>query len=111
LDSDETLETDLLVAAAQDAMALTNLTLGERLARAAVDRGGGLAASEMLAASLMWQGNPGEAEQILSRFDPGEMNQLDLVRWGMARFSNLQWSIGDTEGADDVLGLLRDRIT
>ena len=41
LDSDETPETDLLVAAAQDAIALTNITLGERLARAAVNQGGG----------------------------------------------------------------------
>ena len=111
LDSDETPETDLLMAAAQDAMALTNITLGERLARAAVNRGGGLAASEVLAASLRWQGNPGEAEQILSRFDPGEMNELDLIRWGMERISNLQWSRGDTQGADEVLELLRDRIT
>jgi DNA-binding NarL/FixJ family response regulator len=111
LDSDETPQTDLLITAAQDAIALTNLPLGERLARAAVNRGGGLAASEVLAGALTWQGNPGEAEQILSRFDPGEMNQLDLARWGMARFANLQWSMGDTDGAADVLEPLRDRIT
>ena len=57
LDSDETPQTDLLVAAAQDAISLTNITLGERLARAAVIQGGGLMASELLARALMWQGN------------------------------------------------------
>ena len=111
LDSDENPETDLLIAAAQDAIALTNITLGERLARAAVNRGGGFVASEVLARSLMLQGNLGEAEQMLSRFDPDEMNELDLLRWGVARIANLHWSMGDSEGADEVLGLLRERIT
>jgi len=111
LDSDEQPETDLLVTAAQDAIELTNITLGERLARAAVNQGGGFAASEVLARSLTLQGDPGESEQILSRFNPDEMNELDLARWGAARIANLHWSMSDTEGADEVLGLLRDRIT
>ncbi|MDT5050845.1 MAG: hypothetical protein QOG75_6764, partial [Mycobacterium sp.] len=51
LDSDVTADTKLFAAAAQDAIALTNITLGERLARAAVSRGGGLVASERLARS------------------------------------------------------------
>ena len=37
LDSDSAADTELFAAAAQDAIALTNITLGERLARAAVD--------------------------------------------------------------------------
>ena len=39
------------------------------------------------------------------------MNELELLRWGAARIANLQWSMGDAEGADEVLGLLRDRVT
>ena len=70
LDSDESPDVDLLVSAARDAIALTNVTLGERLARAAVNRGGGLVASELLARSLLWQGNSAEAEETLSAFDP-----------------------------------------
>ena len=62
--------TELLVAAARDAVALTNMTLGERLARAAVNRGGGLVASELLARSLLWQGNSADAEETLGAFDP-----------------------------------------
>lgn len=111
LDSDVAPTTDLLVAAAQDAIALSNITLGERLARAAVNRGGGLVASELLARALLWSGNAADAEETLSSFDPAEMNELDLVRWGMARIANLQWSMGDAEGADEVLKLLRAKVT
>ncbi len=110
LDSDESPEVDLLVSAARDAIALTNVTLGERLARAAVYRGGGLVASELLARSLLWQGNSAEAEETLSAFDPNQMNELELVRWGLARIANLHWSMGDAEGADEVLDLLCDRV-
>ncbi len=111
LDSDQSPELDLLVAAARDAIALTNVTLGERLARAAVSRSGGLVASELLARSLLWQGNAAEAEETLSSFDPDTMNELDLVRWGSVRIANLQWSMGDAESADEVLELLRAQVT
>ncbi len=110
LDSDESPDVDLLVSAARDAIALTNVTLGERLARAAVNRGGGLVASELLARSLLWQGNSAEAEETLNAFDPDKMNELELVRWGLVRIANLHWSMGDAEGADEVLDLLCDRV-
>jgi ATP/maltotriose-dependent transcriptional regulator MalT len=111
LDSDATADTELFAAAAQDAISLTNITLGERLARAAVDRGGDLVASELLARSLLWQGKPAEAEDILTAFDPDQMNELDLVRWGMARIANLHWAMGDAARADEVLRLLQSRVT
>jgi DNA-binding CsgD family transcriptional regulator len=111
LDSDQQPELELLVSAARDAIALTNVTLGERLARAAVIRGGGLVASELLARSLLWQGKAAEAEETLSSFDPDQMNELELVRWGLARIANLHWSMGDAESADEVLELLRERVT
>ena len=94
LDSDEAPDVELLVTAARDAIALTNVTLGERLARAAVSRGGGLDASELLARSLLWQGKAAESEETLSVFDPETMNELELVRWGTARIANLQWVHG-----------------
>ena len=111
LDSDEAPDVKLLVTAARDAIALTNITLGERLARAAVSRGGGLDASELLARSLLWQGNAAEAEETLSLFNPDTMTELELVRWGTARIANLQWSMGDAEGADEVLKLLCSKVT
>jgi DNA-binding CsgD family transcriptional regulator len=111
LDSDEKPHADLLVSAAQDAIALTNVTLGERLARAAVARGGGLVASELLARSLLWQGKADESELTLSPFDPDNLNELELARWGAARIANLQWSMGDAAGAGEVLELLRSTVT
>ena len=111
LDSDQAPDLELLVTAARDAIALTNVTLGERLARAAVNRGGGLVASELLARSQLWQGNAAEAEETLGAFDPDQMNELDLTRWGLARIANLHWSMGDAESADEVLELLRSRVT
>jgi DNA-binding CsgD family transcriptional regulator len=111
IDSDQAADVSLLVAAARDAIALTNITLGERLARVAVSRGGGLAASELLARSLLWQGNAAEAEEALSSFDPDELDELEVVRWGLARIANLQWSMGDAEGADEVLETLRGRVS
>ena len=111
LDSDEAPDVELLVTAARDAIALTNITLGERLARAAVSRGGGLDASELLARSLLWQGKAAESEETLSLFDPETMTEVELVRWGTARIANLQWSMGDAEGADEVLELLRSKVT
>ncbi|MBV8179961.1 MAG: helix-turn-helix transcriptional regulator [Mycobacterium sp.] len=111
LDSDVAAEPSLLVAAAQDAIALTNITVGERLARAAVSRENSLVASELLARSLLWQGEAAEAEHILGSFDPAGMNELDLVRWGTTRAANLQWSMGDAERADEVLQMVQSRIT
>jgi DNA-binding CsgD family transcriptional regulator len=111
LDSDQQPDLELLITAARDAIALTNVTLGERLARAAVNRGGGLVASELLARSLLWQGQAAEAEETLSAFDPDALDGLDLVRWGLARIANLHWSMGDAESADEVLELLREKVT
>ncbi len=111
LDSDQQPDLELLVTAARDAIALTNVTLGERIARAAVNRGGGLVASELLARSLLWQGKAAEAEETLSAFEPEALDELDLARWGLARIANLHWSMGDAESADEVLEVLRKRIT
>lgn len=111
LDSDVTADADLFAAAAQDAIALTNITLGERLAQAAVSGGGGLIASELLARSLLWQGKAAEAERVLGAFDPDDMSDPDLVRWGTARIANLQWSMGDAARAEEVLHLLQRRVS
>jgi DNA-binding CsgD family transcriptional regulator len=111
LDSDQQPDLELLATAARDAIALTNVALGERFARSAVSRGGGLVASELLARSLLWQGKAAEAEETLNSFDPDQMDELELVRWGLARIANLHWSMGDAESADEVLELLREKVT
>ena len=111
LDADVEVSTGLLISAAEDAIALTNIAMAEDFARAAVNRGGGLVASELVARTLVWQGKTTESEQILSAFDPDEMTEFELARWGIARIGNLQWSIGDNEGAGELLEMLQRRIT
>ncbi|MFW0785846.1 LuxR C-terminal-related transcriptional regulator [Gordonia sp. CPCC 206044] len=111
VDGDQELDVKLLVSAAKDAVALTNLPLGERLARAAYERGGGLPAAELLSRALMWQGRIAEATDALAPFDPDTLDELQLAQWGLPRMSLLFWSMGDVEQSHRILDLLRARVT
>jgi len=110
VDSDRTVDTNLLIAAAKDAMFLSNLPLGERIARAAFDRDGGVQAGELLSRALLWQGHPVEADQVLARFDPDGLDELQLVLWGIPRVGILFWSVGDIARAHEVMALLQERV-
>lgn len=81
IDSDQTVDIGFLVTAAKDAIFLSNLPLGERIARTAFERGGGLQAGELLSRALLWQGHPVQAEEILAKFDPDQLDELELVLW------------------------------
>lgn len=111
LDADGPIELADLMQAAEDAIALTNAPVAERLSGAAVDRGGGLLASELLARSLLWQGRAHDAEDILGAFDPDTLTEFEVTRWGIARVAALQWSIGDAKAADEILTMLQQRAT
>jgi DNA-binding CsgD family transcriptional regulator/tetratricopeptide (TPR) repeat protein len=111
IDSDRAADTDLLVAAAKDAIFLANLPLGERLARNAFEQGDGLRAAELLSRALLWQGRPGEADAILASFEPDNLDELELVRWALPRLSILFWSMGHVQQAHDILALVNQRIT
>jgi hypothetical protein len=111
IDSDQPADNDLLVAAAKDALFLANLPLGEHLARTAFEHGDGLRAAELLARAMLWQHRPGEADAILASFEPDNLDELQLVQWGIPRVSNLFWSMGEVQQAHDILDLLRQRVT
>ncbi len=110
LDSDKSADLELFESAAEDAIGLANLPLGERFARAAVERRGGVESADLLARALLWQGHRIEAERTLASFDPDELNEVQLARWGSTRVSNLLWASGDADRADEVLALVRARI-
>lgn len=110
VDSDRPIDLALLTDAAKDAIALTNPPLGERLARAACERGGGLHAAEILSRSLLWQGRPHQADDILARFEPDHLNPLELVQWGVVRAGLRFWSLGDPVHAHDLIEILRARV-
>ncbi len=111
LDSDRSVEPDLLVNAAEDAIGLANVPLGERLARAALDQTGSFEAADLLARALLWQGHATEAESLLLSFSPDSLDQVQLVRWGTSRIANLFWASGESEKADEVLAVLREKVT
>lgn len=110
LDSDEPVDLELNIKAAKDAIYLSNLPLGERLARVAFDNGGGLRAADLLSTALLWQGHPREADSILADFDPDQLDQLQLVHWGIPRMSIMFWSMGDVAGSAAILRLLQERV-
>lgn len=111
VDSDQVADNGLLVAAARDAVFLANLPLGERLARSAVEHGDGLRAAELLSRAVLWQGRPAEADAILAQFEPDGLDELQLVRWGIPRVSTLFWSMGEVAHAQDILAVMRQRVT
>jgi DNA-binding CsgD family transcriptional regulator len=110
IDSDQPVDTELLIAATKDAIFLSNVPLGEHLARAAFERDGGLQAAELLSRALLWQGHPVEAEEVLAQFAPEDLDELQLVLWGIPRLSILFWSMGEVERAHQLLDLLRERV-
>jgi len=107
LDSDKSADLALFEAAATDAIALADLPLGERFARAAVERQGGVEAADLLARALLWQGHRIEAERTLAAFDPDDLTEPQLANWGSTRVSNLLWAMGDADRADEVLARVR----
>ncbi|WP_019929744.1 LuxR C-terminal-related transcriptional regulator [Nocardia sp. BMG111209] len=110
LDSDQTADTALLTSAAKDAIFLSNLSLGEELARAAWERDGGLREGELLARALLWQGRPGAADAILDGYDPDTLDQLELVQWVLPRASLQFWSLGDVERGRELMRLMDTRV-
>ncbi|MGY0499661.1 LuxR C-terminal-related transcriptional regulator [Nocardia sp. FBN12] len=110
VDSDQPIDTGLLISAAKDAVSLSNLPLGERLARAARERGGGLRAAELQSRALLWQGRPQDADEILARFDPDRLDQLQLVQWGVLRASLRFWLLGDVDRSRELIDLLTARV-
>ena len=111
LDSDKSADLELFEAAAEDAIGLANIPLGERFARAAVERSGGVEAADLLARALLWQGHRIEAERTLASFDVDKLNEIQLARWGSTRVANLLWAMGDADRADEVLTLVRGKAT
>lgn len=102
---------DLVVKAAAGALAMSNVVLGEQLARFAFDRGGGLPAALVLAEALGWQGRGEDADAILLDVDIGDADQLMIARWGCLRAANLAWGCGDAETAVRALAEVKARVS
>jgi ATP/maltotriose-dependent transcriptional regulator MalT len=90
---------------------MSNLVLGEELARFALEHGAGVEAAIVLADAISWQGRGQEAEDLLARCAPDSDDELTVVRWGCLRAANLFFGCGRAEEARAVLDIVRERVT
>ncbi len=99
-----------LVAAAQQALRFGELTLAERLARAALDRSDGLAARLALGYALAWQGRGRDADAVLAAVDPEQLSPPELMAWALPRAANQFWMLGEPAQATAFLQTTRSRV-
>ncbi len=93
----------LLLEAAGLAAARFDHELTERLARAAVDAGGGPTAVRLLAETLEWQGRHAEAVAVMDSEPPAQASGAERARWASIRAGNLYWGLERTAEAEQVL--------
>ncbi len=110
LDSDAPQRVADVAAAAQQALRLGDLALGERLARSALERSGGLAARLSLAHALAWQGRGREADAVLAEVDSAALAEPALMDWTLLRAANQFWMLSEPERATAFLRTIRNRI-
>lgn len=109
-DSDAPQPVDEVVGAAQQALRLGDLELGERLARSALERSGGLPARLALAHALAWQGRGRDADAVLSAVDPAGLTEPELMAWALPRAANQFFMLGEPERASAFLAATRGRV-
>ena len=111
LDSDAPQPVAEVVDAAQQALRLGDLTLGERLARSAMERSGWqLAARLPLANALALQGRGREAEALLAAVDSAALSEAELMAWTLLRAANQFFMLSEPERATAFLQTIRNRV-
>lgn len=93
----------LMTTAAQRALTLSDYPLAERLAKAAIDTGGGFAASLALAGSMIGQGQFAEAEQVLAGLERSGETGVQRAQVAIARAENLFWHLGHPPAAEEAI--------
>jgi energy-coupling factor transporter ATP-binding protein EcfA2/tetratricopeptide (TPR) repeat protein len=110
LDSDAPQPVADVVDAAQQALRLGDLILGERLARSALQRSDDLAARLPLANALAFQGRGRDAEALLAEVDAAALSEPDLMSWTLLRAANQFFMLSEPERATAFLRTIRSRI-
>ena len=103
LESDLEPDAELMIRAAQGAIALADLALADRLAGAAVRAGGGPDALFLRAHALSWLGRGAEAEELLGSVAVAELSDEERARFTYLRASNLLWALADPVRAKEVI--------
>jgi hypothetical protein len=99
-----------LVTAAQQALRFGELTLAERLARAALNGSDGLSARLALGYALAWQGRGREADAVLATVNPEQLSPPELMAWALPRAANQFWMLGEPAQATAFLQATRNRV-
>ncbi|WP_345350023.1 LuxR C-terminal-related transcriptional regulator [Actinoallomurus liliacearum] len=86
-----------LITACRLAMSVFDITLAQRLGRAAVAAGGGPAAAVPLAYALFFDDRPEEAEQVLRQVMGAPAADHDRSGYAWTRTLGLTWSVGDAD--------------
>jgi DNA-binding CsgD family transcriptional regulator len=94
---------ELLVLAARQAVAIIEPALGERLARSAIDVGGGFDARMVLVEALMGQGRSQDAEDELALLATQADDDMRLLMVASTRAQNLYWTLNRRDEAISVL--------
>ena len=110
LDSDAPQPVAEVIDAAQQALRLGDLMLGERLARSALQRSDDLAARLPLANALAFQGRGRDAEELLAAVDAAALSEPDLMSWTLLRAANQFFMLSEPERATAFLRTIRSRI-
>lgn len=108
--SDMTPDLDLIIDAAASAMTMSDIALGEELARFAFERGGGLPAAIVLAEAMGWQGRGDEVEAVLNDANPEGADERMVVQGGCLRAANLFFSCRQVQPARLALADVKERI-
>ncbi len=111
VDSDAPQPVGEVIEGAQQALRLGDLALGERLARSALERSGGLAARLPLAQAVAFQGRGREADAVLAKADPATLSEPELIAWTLLRAANQFFMLGEPERATAFLRTIRSRVT
>jgi DNA-binding CsgD family transcriptional regulator len=114
---DADLDVEVVTEAAGHAIAVLDHRLAERLARAGVDAGAGVAARLALLESLQWQGRHAEAERVgadaaglVASIGTPDAEQT-CAQLGMMRATNLFYGSGRATEAEAVLATAGEAVT
>lgn len=111
LQGDSPVDSDAVVAAADEALRLGDHALAERLARGALSRGEHLGARLALSYALGWQGRGREADTVLAAVDLALLSEDELMAWALPRAANQFWMLSEPERATTFLLNIRGRVS
>lgn len=110
LQGDTAVNGDDVVAAAQEALQLGDISLAERLARGALERGEHFDARLTLSSALGWQGRGREADNVLAAVDPAQLSEEQMMAWALPRAANQFWMLSEPERATTFLQNVRRKV-